>query len=188
MSWRGIKLIVQTAACAVLLAVPAGAVTIAPTAAMNNADADLHPLSNGGSQLYEYQSGSLALGAINLFFNFNALTNAVATFTLGDQPNVGSNITSLTLTWLDSVGSAVPGGSVIIPAGSNPEVLLALALGTAGHYFLHVTGTVAKLGSNFNIAISTTPIPPALLLFGSALAGLGFLGRRSRRSTPSPLA
>jgi hypothetical protein len=36
------------------------------------------------------------------------------------------------------------------------------------------------------ISITTTPIPPALLLFGSALAGLGFLGRRSRRtSNPS---
>jgi hypothetical protein len=37
------------------------------------------------------------------------------------------------------------------------------------------------------ISISTTPIPPALLLFGSALAGLGFLGRR-RRATARPLA
>jgi hypothetical protein len=183
------KLLLQVALCTALMAGSASAVTITPTAAIDHVDAALHPLSNAGSQLYEYQSGPLALGAINLFFNFNALTNAVVTLTTGDQPNVGSNIANLMLTWLDTDGNAVPGGSVLVAPGSNPEVTLALALAGAGDYFLHVTGSVLKSGSNFNIAVSTTPIPPALVLFGSALAGLGFLGRRSRRSSASsPLA
>lgn len=34
-----------------------------------------------------------------------------------------------------------------------------------------------------NVSLSETPLPPALILFGSALAGLGLLGRRRRRST-----
>jgi hypothetical protein len=46
---------------------------------------------------------------------------------------------------------------------------------------------VATAGGSYGINVATTPIPPALLLFGSALAGLGFLGRR-RRAAASPLA
>ena len=34
-----------------------------------------------------------------------------------------------------------------------------------------------------NVSLSETPLPPALILFGSALAGLGLLGRRRRRAS-----
>jgi len=37
-----------------------------------------------------------------------------------------------------------------------------------------------------NIATTAVPIPPALLLFGSALAGLGYLMRRRRETGPQP--
>jgi hypothetical protein len=188
MSLRGIKVLLQVALCAVLTAGSAHAVTIVPTTiALDSADAALHPLGNG--QVYSYNSGDLSAGTVlNLYFSFSTLADALVTITSGDQPNVVSKITNLTLTWLNSSGTAIAGGLLTIPAGSQPESTLALALGTAGDYFLHVTGNVINTGSTFVVEVSTTPIPPALLLFGSALAGLGFLGRRSRRSPPSPLA
>jgi hypothetical protein len=68
-----------------------------------------------------------------------------------------------------------------------PPTSLVFAL-TDPSYHLRVTGTALTGGGAYTVAISTTPIPPALLLFGSALAGLGLLGRRSRRSAPTPLA
>ncbi len=46
-----------------------------------------------------------------------------------------------------------------------------------------VTGTANPVFAgpvSYNIALSAIPIPPAALLFGSALAGLGLLARRKR--------
>ena len=39
-----------------------------------------------------------------------------------------------------------------------------------------------------NVAIATTPIPGAILLFGSALGGMGFLGYRRRKLTGNAAA
>jgi hypothetical protein len=50
-------------------------------------------------------------------------------------------------------------------------------------YGLRVVGTFASGGGNYDISLTPVPIPPALLLFGSALIGLGYLARRRRAST-----
>jgi len=44
--------------------------------------------------------------------------------------------------------------------------------------FLTVTGDVLEAGATYGIRISAVPLPAPLLLFVSALFGLGFLGRR----------
>lgn len=196
MSLRGLKIILQAAVCAVLLAGSANALTItpiSPTESPDAVDAISHTLGSGSS--YGYNSGSLGAGqiglpgALGLFFNFNVLESAVVTITSGDQPGVISNIENLTLSWLASDGISVL-GSLAVPSGFGVDpTILSLALAGPGIYYLQVTGNVLQSGSSFEVAVATTPIPPALLLFGSALAGLGFLGRRSRRRTAaSPLA
>lgn len=50
---------------------------------------------------------------------------------------------------------------------------------THAAYYLKVMGAALGLGAG-SVGV-TTPLPPALLLFGSGLAGLLALGRRSRR-------
>jgi len=54
----------------------------------------------------------------------------------------------------------------------------------AGDYFFHLTGGVAS-GANggfyqYKFDVSEVPIPPALLLFATALGGMGLLGYRRR--------
>lgn len=56
----------------------------------------------------------------------------------------------------------------------------------SGDYFFRIAGaTGAPLGNGytykFNIDVTETPIPPALLLFGTALGGLGFASYRKRK-------
>lgn len=56
----------------------------------------------------------------------------------------------------------------------------------SGDYFFRIAGTTgAPLGNGytykFNVDVTETPIPPALLLFATALGGLGFAGYRKRK-------
>ena len=44
---------------------------------------------------------------------------------------------------------------------------------------------VGPIGYNIKLEASAVPLPPALLLFGSALTGLGFLARRKRMAGTS---
>ncbi len=68
-------------------------------------------------------------------------------------------------------------------ADVNVSGALALALAGGGKdYALRFVGSVmegvADATYSFSLQVTETPLPPALLLFGSALAGFGFLGRR----------
>jgi hypothetical protein len=129
------------------------------------------------------------------YFTPNSLGGPAAGTVLASfQPSLAS-IADLTLSWYvdgNSVG-ADDGGNSLLGSLSISQTLsgpLILSLVDGVNYFALVTGTVAagpKPG-DYSYTLTTTPIPPALLLFGSALAGLGLLGRRSRRSAPAPLA
>jgi hypothetical protein len=58
----------------------------------------------------------------------------------------------------------------------------------AGNYYLQISGIAGALaGYGGNLSVAQTPLPPAMLLFGSGLAGLGLLARR-RRKQQSKLA
>lgn len=56
----------------------------------------------------------------------------------------------------------------------------------AGDYFFRISGDSAKTGNaynyHFNVKVTETPIPPALLLFGTALGGMGFAAYRKRKA------
>ena len=78
---------------------------------------------------------------------------------------------------------AGPGDFVFLGAttnlGGGPHILQLLS---GVLYGIRVAGTFASGGGNYDIALTAVPIPPALLLFGSALVGLGYLARRRGRS------
>ena len=94
--------------------------------------------------------------------------------------------------WTNAAGLTVgtgTGGTVKLGTGSAELIVNGL---TAGRYLLVAGGSLAcgsfltntmpacpaTTASNFNLNISTVPIPAAVWLFGSALAGLGVFGRR----------
>jgi hypothetical protein len=152
-----------------------------------------------------FLGGSLVAGSgFTDYFSFNLLGDPLGTTTFAGSLDINPNSTldgikSLTLEWwLDSnadgsiadelIGTSLLGTIAVTDASggllSNGPLALSLA---AGLYHVKVTGLVATAGGSYGINVATTPIPPALLLFGSALAGLGFLGRR-RRAAANPLA
>jgi hypothetical protein len=54
----------------------------------------------------------------------------------------------------------------------------------AGDYFFRISGTTAAGGNfySYKFAVTETPIPPALLLFGTALGGMGIAAYRKRKA------
>jgi hypothetical protein len=191
MSLRGLKLILQVVFCAVFMAGTANAVTLVPTEGPDAGSAI--SLVSGEEYTFGANFGTGPLGPTapdGLFFNFFVPTAPLGTVTLSAEGFL-SKIKNLTLTWLDDSTTPIPGAVLqLTDSNGNPTgaSILALVLTSSTNYFLKVTGDVLKADSTLQINITATPIPPALLLFGSALAGLGFLGRRSRRRTVSPLA
>jgi hypothetical protein len=101
-------------------------------------------------------------------------------------PSTGG-IKSLTVKWFSPSNTLL--GTLLVTNGSgnatgNPALVIGLSLlSEVGNYLVRVTGTPTTGGDGYLLRIATTPLPPALLLFGSALAGLGLLGRRRRRAT-----
>jgi len=109
----------------------------------------------------------------------SALTTSVAF----EQPK--GRIKNMVVTWLSPTLTVLKSLAVTDGAGNQlaSQMVLALLSGASlGTYTLRVTGDAIS-GQIYNIAVATTPLAPALLLFGSALAGLGLLGRRRRRAT-----
>jgi hypothetical protein len=70
--------------------------------------------------------------------------------------------------------------------GGTDELSHAVSSAFAFLYFI-ATGSAPNnvLLSTFTGTASVVPIPPALLLFGTALAGLGILGRRRKKQHPA---
>jgi hypothetical protein len=90
--------------------------------------------------------------------------------TLVDFVSDGKNLTSLSIKIFDS---------------SNTEVVLTSLLNAGSLYTFHVLGNVLAGKTGFFAGTATfaeAPIPPALLLFGTALGGLGFAGWRRKQA------
>jgi hypothetical protein len=110
---------------------------------------------------------------------------AGATYMIIDS-NVGSGPTSLAQ-WADAAGTLAGSLGQTIAVGSN--LLAALrpdALGYAvgaqiNPYSLTVTGNV--LQTSGAVAPAAVPLPAAIWLFGSALAGFGVIGRKKSNNS-----
>ena len=68
-------------------------------------------------------------------------------------------------------------------SGGTPPANLTqlLALLVSGEFYISYDGASRSVGGTLTIPVATTPIPAALLLFASALSGLGFFGWRGRK-------
>jgi hypothetical protein len=76
----------------------------------------------------------------------------------------------------------VIGNGGVIASGTSPSSVFA-ALEAGEDYLLRITGTSGgTLGGNYKVDVAITPIPAAALLLAPALAGLGYMGVRRRKS------
>lgn len=190
MSLRGLKLILQAAVCAALMAGPASALPIfsqnvtLPAGSAND-------LNIGDSDLLLGAATGAEDESFTQYFSFNALTSLTA-LSFAEDPGAFGKFKNLTLQWLESDGITTVGDFLLVTnaAGvfqTSGPLVVPLIVGNL--YHLRVTGDIGSDGGgSYNVNLTATPIPPALLLFGTALAGLGLLGRRSRRRATSPLA
>ena len=93
----------------------------------------------------------------------------------GTSTQIGSDI-AIT----NSLGSYTP---LFNPNGVLSPAILLASLVPSDDFSVRLTGfRLANGGSYSAVFDASTPLPPALLLFGTALAGMGFLGRRRRKS------
>jgi hypothetical protein len=95
----------------------------------------------------------------------------------------GSGFSTLNLRWIGPGGSGVNQGPLNALAGITN---LPLSLTIAGLYTLSIAWARPATGANSGFYTTTVvtppvPLPPALLLFGSAMVGLGMLARRRRK-------
>lgn len=74
--------------------------------------------------------------------------------------------------------------------GINPQLYTGEFLQVvSGVTSLIITGNVSTTnGAILNLQITAVPVPPAAILFGSALLGIGFLSRRRKKKQKKPLA
>jgi hypothetical protein len=190
MSWREILVFGQVAFCLIGLGGSANALTVTDIVGPGS----VNPL-NADTE-YDYTSPKILGGTTFkdiFYFTPNNLTGPdEGTVLASFLPPPAGSFTSLKLTWWkDNAPVGVAGSppdvllntlSVLGPVETGP---LLLALVAGANYYLEVDGTVAsgRHKGTYTFSLTTTPLPPALVLFGSALAGLMLLGRRSRPST-----
>lgn len=170
---RVVRFGVQIVLFAMLLSLPAAAVPITPGSST--------PLEPG--QNYSYTAILTANQVINDTFDFT-LVDPLGTTTTGIALNAGGGdfgVKDLTFKWYTAASVFID--SLVITNGAgvvlDPVASLFLAL-AAGAYKVIVTGQALTSGGIYNINVATTPLPPALVLFGTALLGMTLLGRRRR--------
>ena len=175
----------------------AGAVLLAPITAAHAAS--LFTFPGPGSAACSYSSdGCFALPddftilifdvglneSVSRQFEFSFEGGGSAVYELTINPTGSGFDGTFTFGQVDLSVPMLVNDIVLLPAttqvlGSGPLVLQML---DGILYGITVVGEFGSGRSNYDITLSAVPIPPALLLFGSALVGLGYLARRRGRS------
>ena len=147
-----------------------------------------NPLDGGNQYSATFVFTGTATGfSHDYFFNLMSSSDvplsALTTTVAFDQP--AGRVKNLVVSWLSPTPATTLASLAVTDAFGNllaSQLTLSLLSGAqTGFYTLRVTGD-AVATQIYNVAVATTPLPPALILFGSALAGLGLLGRRRRRA------
>lgn len=99
----------------------------------------------------------------------------------------GGNVGSFSLELFEYGGSDTPIASAFFSStGPHLDVLSFTSI-AAGDYLIKIVGTASGSLNNYSVFLGATavPLPPAALLFISALAGFGVIGRRSKNKVAS---
>lgn len=151
-----------------------------------------------------YMVGSTLFGAIDHTWQFNVTApapNPMLQIAVGydvDKTNPldpsSFGIANLTFDWNDGqsaitftdgsgnlLSNALNDPRLVASAAGAPEVWYFSALSTTQTGTLHVTGTTLGSGGAYSVEISAVPLPPAALLFGTALFGIAALRRRKNK-------
>jgi hypothetical protein len=180
---RTIKVLLQAGVCALVLSAGANAATVSLTFGSGSTELE-------GGNSYQGERTFTTGGAVvdeYWFFSVPSAYAAATELTVSTANIYGStSFALLKVQWFD-VNYVTSSFSALTPlVDVNLGGALALTLAAGHDYALRFNGhTLSDIDAatySFDLAVTETPLPPALLLFGSALAGLGFLGRRSRRS------
>jgi len=141
---------------------------------LNKIELDSDPSNGGlpGEGTNSSMQQSLVLDAGTYTFSF---------MYRGRTDNAGTNgidfVLSNTTVGPDSVTGVKADGWTLV------ERMFTLAAQTAVDVEFWATGTEDRLGGYIDdVRLTAVPLPPAIALFGAALAGLGFLGRRRRNA------
>jgi len=147
---------------------------------------------NFGIGSVEQITPNVPLGSFTDNYYFHALSNVLAVTTV--SINFPNGVQDLKLEWV-GLGSQVYSGPTGAPTAfysgqsfGDLAHLFNVSLASGGDYILRVTG-IATLNNYYTLRVeglfdarnTGLPLPPALLLFGSALVGLTVLGRRKRQ-------
>ncbi len=95
-----------------------------------------------------------------------------------------SKFANLSFVLTDSLGGLVKSITTTNALGEATDELAKFWIDlVSDNYVLNVIGTLISSGtSTYDVEISTVPLPPAAIAFGSALIGMGFLGRRRKKA------
>ena len=170
---RIMRLFAQAIVCLTLVAGPAKAVTVVPIDFTSTPGTGSFATLLGGNV---YAGGHTVGGTVADYYNFHVPFVPVGTVTV-EIPAFGT-ITDLHLAWFDS---SAPGA---LPVYDVAGAIMVYAITTTGDWFLRVSGTTVDGAANYTAEITATPLPPALILFGTALLGMTLLGRRRRTTRP----
>lgn len=137
--------------------------------------------------LYFFDSGEMAGGLTDTHeFGFTysppPLLEATASITINTLAGFDFGMDEFTWQWI------APDTTTLIASGSGEvtDAVLQL-LAQTGDYILRISFVTSSGGGQYDITLGTSvvPLPPALLLFGTGLAGLAVLTRRRRASKVS---
>jgi hypothetical protein len=115
----------------------------------------------------------------NFTFNVAPTGSKVSFQPTADQPG---NYANLVFSVIDSALNVIRSINLTDANGVGTFDKIWQAL-TPGTYTLNVAGTLTGSGeTKYGVTVSTVPLPPAAIAFGTALIGMGFLGRRRKKS------
>jgi len=179
-------------------------VNLAPNWGLVNTGAS----GNGGSLTFGLTGfGSLLFGAVNpasFAFDHTPPINSNVWHPVGTTPAAGTTSISATAAALSAPGkfsfSSGYGMEYDSAGGSSPFVGLKFTINAAGLTLATFLANLQSSGGSFFFAdvinnnltganrtglidfgLQAVPLPPAALLFGTALVGMGILGRRRRK-------
>lgn len=121
------------------------------------------------------------------FITIASVTNtyaALSDFITGFTAAVWTTGANSIINDFDDVAVVGPIGAAACPFVPLCQGMAGTALLNAGDYYIEISGSAGSTaGYAGNLSVAETPLPAAVWLFGSALAGGGILLRRRKRNT-----